>query len=88
MPLARTTTSIDNTTLDRFFRAYPAGKRSQIIQRLLEQDLSARDDQFACAAEMIEANPDFQTVHDDSALWERATASDGLERTSRLQSPR
>ena len=86
MSLARTTISIDKATLDRFFRTYPAGKRSQIIQRLIEQDLGARHDQLARAAEMIEANPDFQTVHDDSALWERATASDGPERNSFLLS--
>ena len=79
MPLARTTISIEKTTLDRFFHAYPSGKRSQAIQRLIEQDLDNQIDQLARAAELIETHPDFQTVREDSALWERATATDGLE---------
>ena len=79
MTLARTTISIDKATLDRFFRAYPAGKRSQIIQRLIERDLRDQHDQIARAAELVETHPDFQTVREDSALWERATALDGLD---------
>ena len=79
MPLARTTISIEKTTLDRFFRAYPPGKRSQIIQRLIEQDLAYQQDRLARAAQEIETHPDFQTVREDSALWERATIGDGLD---------
>ncbi len=79
MPLARTTISIDKTTLDRFFRAYPAGRRSQIIQKLIEQDLDHQRDRLARAAEQVETDPDFQTVREDGALWEQATARDGLE---------
>jgi len=79
MPLARTTISIDKTTLDRFFRTYPAGKRSQIIQRLIQQDLDHQLDQLARAAQEIETDPDFQTVREDSELWERATVADGLD---------
>jgi hypothetical protein len=79
MTLARTTISIEKTTLDRFFRVYPAGKRSQIIQQLIEQDLNRRLDQLARAAEQVESHPDFQTVREDSALWERTTAADGLD---------
>ena len=79
MPLARTTISIDKTTLDRFFLAYPSGKRSQIIQKLIERDLDHRSDQYARAAELVETHPDFATVREDSALWERVTATDGLD---------
>ena len=79
MPLARTTISIDKTTLDRFFRVYPAGKRSQVIQRLIQQDLDHQLDQLARAAQEIETDPDFQTVREDSELWERATVADGLD---------
>jgi len=79
MPLARTTFSIDKTTLDRFFRAYPAGKRSQVIQRLIQEDLAHQLDRLARAAEDIERHPDFQTVRDDGELWERATVADGLD---------
>ena len=79
MPLARTTISIDKATLERFFRAYPAGKRSQIIQRLIQRDLDHQLDQLARAAEAIETHPDFQTIREDSELWERATAADGLD---------
>ena len=79
MPLARTTISIDKPTLDRFFRTYPAGKRSQVIQRLIQQDLDHRLDQLAHAAQEIETHSDFQTVREDSELWERATVADGLD---------
>ena len=79
MPTARTTISIDKTTLDRFFRAYPAGRRSQVIQRLIQQDLDGRLAQLTHAAEQVETHPDFQTVREDCALWERATATDGLD---------
>ena len=79
MPLARTTISIEKATLDRFFRAHPPGKRSQIIQRLIEQDLAREHDRLERAAEDVENHPDFQTVREDSALWERATVSDGLD---------
>ncbi len=79
MPLARTTISIEKATLDRFFHLYPAGKRSQVIQRLIQQDLDQQTDRLARAAEDIETHPDFQTVRDDSELWERATAADGLD---------
>ena len=79
MPLARTTISIDKTPLDRFFRAYPAGKRSQAIQRLIQQDLDRQFDKLTRAAQEVESHPDFQTVRDDGALWERATGVDGLD---------
>jgi hypothetical protein len=81
MPLARTTISIDKATLDRFFRAYPPGKRSRIIQRLIEQDLTREHDRLARAAEQVENNSVFLTVREDSALWEHATAGDGLDPT-------
>jgi hypothetical protein len=81
MPLARTTISIEKTTLDRFFRAYPASKRSQIIQRLIERELDHDCDRLARAAEQVEANFDFQTVREDSERWEVATSADGLETT-------
>jgi hypothetical protein len=79
MPLARTTISIEKTTLDRFFRTYPAGKRSQIIQRLIEQDLDHHRDKLARAAEQVETDSDFRTVREDGERWERATAGDGLD---------
>jgi len=79
MPLARTTISIEKTTLDRFFRAYPAGKRSQIIQRLIEQDLEHQRDRLARAAEQVETDSNFHTVREDGERWERATAADGLD---------
>ena len=78
LSLARTTISIDKTTLDRFFHAYPAGTRSNIIQRLIEKDLDTQLDQLARAAELVESHPDFQNVREDSAYWERATVHDGL----------
>jgi hypothetical protein len=78
MPLARTTISIEKDTLDRFYRAYPAGKRSQVIQRLIERDLQAKNDHLGRMARMVETDSAFQTVRDDSALWEAATQTDGL----------
>jgi hypothetical protein len=79
MPLARTTISIEQTTLDRFFRVYPPGKRSQTIQRLIEQDLAHQQDRLTRAAEEIETHPDFQIVREDGVLWERATGGDGVD---------
>jgi hypothetical protein len=78
MPLARTTISIEKDTLDRFYRAYPAGKRSQVIQQLIERDLEAKNDHLGRMARIVETDPAFQTVRDDSALWEAATQTDGL----------
>lgn len=79
MPLARTTISIEKTTLDRFFQAYPAGSRSQIIQRLIERELESQHDEMARAAALVENDPAFQTVREDGALWESATLKDGWE---------
>jgi hypothetical protein len=79
MPLARTTVSIEKTTLDRFFRAYPVGKRSQIVQRLIEQHLDHHRDRLARAAEQVEADSDFQTIRVVGVCWERATAVVGLK---------
>jgi len=77
--IARTTVSIDKSTLDRFFSAYPRGKRSQIIERLIQQDLARGQDGLSRAAELVETHADFQTVRDDGQLWEQASASDGLD---------
>ena len=78
MPLARTTISIEQTTLDRFYHAYPPGKRSQVIQRLIEQDLADQSDHLTRMAKLVETDPAFKTVRADSKLWGRATAADGL----------
>jgi hypothetical protein len=77
MPLASTTIAIQKSTFGRFFRAYPEGKRSQIIQGLIEKDLESRQERLALAAENVESDPSFQAVRDDR-LRERATAGDGL----------
>ena len=79
MPFARTTIWIERTTLDRFFRGYPAGKRSQIIQRLIEQDLDHHRDRLVRAAEQVETDFDFQTVREDGERSERARVADGLD---------
>ena len=42
-------------------------------------DAPTEQDRLADAAAQIESHPDFQTVREDSALWERATATDGLD---------
>ena len=81
MTLARTTISIEKTTLDRFFHAYPAGKRSQVIQKLIETNLDDRNAHLARMASFVESDPAFLTMHDDMALWERTTAGDGLAET-------
>ena len=78
MPLARTTISIEKDTLDRFYRAYPVGNRSQAIQNLIEKDLADQASHLARVARLVENDPAFKTVRDDSSLWERATAADGL----------
>jgi hypothetical protein len=68
------TISVDKSTLDRFFLAYPPGKRSQIIERLIQQDLARQQDRLARAAELVETHADFQTVRDDGQMWEQAAA--------------
>ena len=78
MPLARTTISIDQDTLDRFFRAYPNGRRSQVIQSLIEKDLADQAAHLTEMARLVETDPAFAEARDDMALWEDATASDGL----------
>ncbi len=79
MPVARTTITIDKATLDRFFQAYAPDKRSQVIERWIQQDLARRQDTLARAAELVETHPDFQAVRDDGEFWERATGADGLD---------
>ena len=78
MALARTTISIEKSTLERFYRAYPSGRRSQIIQQLIERELADMTDRLSKMAEWVESDPAFQVVHQDGALWEQATANDGL----------
>ena len=78
MPLARTTISIEQTVRERFFRAYPVGKRSQIIQTLIERDLSSQTDHLARIVLMVDNDPAFAMVRQDMELWERTTAGDGL----------
>ena len=48
MPIARTTISIERTTLERFFRAYPPGKRNVVIQGLIERDLAVLPGNLLC----------------------------------------
>jgi hypothetical protein len=79
MSLARTRISIEKTTLDRFFRAYPVGKRSQTIQRLIEQDLDYYVDRLARTAEQVESDSEFHAVREEGERWERATDADGLD---------
>ena len=79
MPLARATISIEKATLERFYRAVPAGRRSQVLQRLIERELEERRERLMSAAEAVENDPDFAAVREDEALWERATISDGLD---------
>ena len=79
MPLARTTIAIDKATLDRFFRTYPAGKRSAVIERLIARNLEERESALANAARLVETDPAFATVLADSALWEASTTRDGLD---------
>jgi hypothetical protein len=79
MPLTRTTISIEKATLDRFYREYPAGKRSKVIQALIERDLDGKKQHLASMAQMVETDPAFQTVREDAALWEAVTRNDGLD---------
>ena len=79
MPLARTTISIEQATLDRFFRAYPAGRRSQVIQTLIERELSDQAAHLTRMAQRVETDPAFKAVRDDMALWASATEGDGLD---------
>jgi hypothetical protein len=44
-----------------------------------DTDAPAEQDRLARAAKAVEGHPDFETVRKDSALWEHATAADGLD---------
>ena len=44
-----------------------------------DTNIPTEQDQLARAAEAVEGDSDFQTVREDSALWEYATAADGLD---------
>ena len=52
------------------------GVNLDVIQNLIEKDLADQASHLARVARLVENDPAFKTVRDDSFLWERATAAD------------
>ena len=76
---ARRAISIEKETLNRFFRAYPAGQRSRVIQEMIEARLRSDDNSLARAVDLVETHADFAEVRSDSELWEASTSLDGFD---------
>ncbi|MBW2283894.1 MAG: hypothetical protein JRF65_04750 [Deltaproteobacteria bacterium] len=70
----RITLSIPDTVARRFQAAVPARQRSRLVTRLLEQELSKRDDSLAAACRA--ANRDKALVHE---IDEWQSFDDGIE---------
>ena len=58
--------SVDDTVLAEFNRLVPARKRSSVITELMAKHVATNDTMLEKAAHMIEADPDYRHVQEDS----------------------
>lgn len=79
MPAGRASYTIEPEVLSRFNEMVPSGERSKIVEAFMKKALAMRSRQLEAIAEEFVTHPDFAQVRADSALWEEATLSDGLE---------
>lgn len=66
--------SIDEGILDDFNRLVPAPQRSKIVESLLLQHVSRTANAIEKAARMIEADPSYQSLHDNVQELAKETA--------------
>ena len=79
MTALRTSYTIKPEVLLKFNEMVPSGERSQFIERMIERAMVERERALEAIAEEFATHPDFAEVRADSALWEKATVSDGLD---------
>ena len=60
--------SVDETVLAEFNRLVPARKRSRVISELMAKHVANNETALEKAAHMIESDPGYRSVNDDSAL--------------------
>jgi metal-responsive CopG/Arc/MetJ family transcriptional regulator len=81
MPAARVSFTIRPDLLRKFNELVPSGKRSQLIEQLIERALIERRRGLEELAEEFATHPDFAEARADSAAFE-VTAADGLDPAS------
>jgi hypothetical protein len=79
MAALRASYTIEPDVLLKFNEMVPSGERSQLIEELMRKALIERERTLEAIAEEYSTHPDFAQVRADSALWEEATLSDGLD---------
>ena len=60
--------SVDDAVLAEFNRLVPASKRSHVISELMAKHVASNESALEKAARLIENDPDYKPIHDDSAL--------------------
>jgi hypothetical protein len=76
--MLRASYTISAPTLRRFNAAVPAGERSRVMERLMQQALVERESALEKLAETFMSDPAFSACRDDEAAWDVAVA-DGLD---------
>jgi hypothetical protein len=70
--VSRLSVSISQEVLRKFFAIYPSGTRSKVVENLLNENMHNRSNKFRHAADLIENDPRFSKVREDSFLWANA----------------
>jgi hypothetical protein len=75
----RASFTIASEVLLEFNEMVPAGKRSKIVQSLMQQALAERQKRMEAIAEEFDTHPDFRIARGDVAAFE-TTVADGLDK--------
>ena len=76
--MLRASYTISAPTLKRFNAVVPAGERSRMMERYMQQALLERESALEKLAETYMQDPAFAACRDEEALWD-VTAGDGLD---------
>ncbi len=76
--MLRASYTVSAPTLQRFNAIVPAGERSRVVERFMQQALLEREAELGKLAEQYMSDPAFAECRADEALWD-VTVGDGLE---------
>lgn len=76
--MLRASYTVSAPTLQRFNAIVPAGERSRVVERFMQQALLEREMELGKLAEQYMTDPAFAECRADEALWD-VTVGDGLE---------
>ena len=76
--MLRASYTLSAPTLQRFNAIVPAGERSRVVERFMQQALLEREAELGKLAEQYMTDPAFAECRADESLWD-VTVGDGLE---------